>query len=155
MNEHVTAREKQVLLLIAEGRSTKQIAFELGIAFKTVATHRASLIAKFHVANTAELVYRSVQGGLIPCLVETTPVKTANVPAKEPLRDDELASLAARYNELKRAFQSNETAFRTACLDVRKTASLIASTMRAGRENRPVSDWHPYGTEPLLNISGS
>lgn len=63
--EHVTPREKQVLRLVAAGKSTKQIAAELGIAFKTAACHRYNLLGKFGAANTADLVCRALRTGLI------------------------------------------------------------------------------------------
>jgi DNA-binding CsgD family transcriptional regulator len=66
MNMNIlTPREEAVLCLIAKGKTTKQIAFELGIAFKTAACHRNHLLAKLGVTNTAELVFRSVEAGLV------------------------------------------------------------------------------------------
>lgn len=61
----VTSREVEVLRLIAAGQSTKQVAFQLGIAFKTAATHRYHLIEKFGAANTADLMCRAAQRGLL------------------------------------------------------------------------------------------
>lgn len=61
----LTPREDAVLRLIAKGKTTKQIAFELGIAFKTAACHRNHLLSKLGVSNTAELVFRSVEAGLV------------------------------------------------------------------------------------------
>ena len=63
--QSLTPREEVVLSLIAEGKTTKEIAFQLGIAFKTAACHRNHLLAKLRVANTAELVWRSLLEGLI------------------------------------------------------------------------------------------
>jgi len=53
--EHLTAREMELLGLIVDGQSNKQIARTLGISIKTVANHRASLMAKTGAANAADL----------------------------------------------------------------------------------------------------
>jgi FixJ family two-component response regulator len=60
----LTPREKEMLKLIVSGRSNKQIAFELGIAFKTVVNHRANLMAKTHATNAADLARLSMMFGL-------------------------------------------------------------------------------------------
>jgi DNA-binding NarL/FixJ family response regulator len=52
----LTAREREVLQLIAEGRTNKQIAALLGVSINTVETHRKHLMEKLDVHNTAELV---------------------------------------------------------------------------------------------------
>jgi DNA-binding CsgD family transcriptional regulator len=63
--DSLTPRERQVLQLIAAGRTTKQFASELGISFKTAACHRQRVLEKIGAANTAELVGRAVQKGWI------------------------------------------------------------------------------------------
>jgi DNA-binding CsgD family transcriptional regulator len=52
----ISKREKEVLMLIAEGFSSKQIADELYISNHTAITHRKNLIEKFKVRNTAQLI---------------------------------------------------------------------------------------------------
>lgn len=52
----LTPRELETLKLIAQGRSSKQIAYELGIAPRTVANHRASIRAKTGYSSIAQLV---------------------------------------------------------------------------------------------------
>jgi DNA-binding CsgD family transcriptional regulator len=52
----ISKREKEVLCLIAEGFSSKQIADELYISNHTAITHRKNLIEKFKVRNTAQLI---------------------------------------------------------------------------------------------------
>jgi len=52
----VTRREKEVLMLIAQGLTNQQIADKLFISPATVDTHRTSLLAKFEVKNTASLI---------------------------------------------------------------------------------------------------
>ena len=54
--QHLTERERQVLQLIAEGNSNKEIALELGISPKTVSVHRTNIMSKLDVQNTVELI---------------------------------------------------------------------------------------------------
>ena len=56
----LTRREQQVLALIAEGRTTKEISAVLTCAAGTVSNHRKSLCRKLHVHSTAELVRYAV-----------------------------------------------------------------------------------------------
>jgi DNA-binding NarL/FixJ family response regulator len=61
----LTARELQVLQLICDGLSNKQIATELGLSANTVAVHRARIMNTLGVHKTAELVMYALQNGLI------------------------------------------------------------------------------------------
>jgi len=61
----ITPREKEVLLLIAEGLTNNAIAEKLFISTTTVDTHRNSLLSKFEVRNTANLVRLAAQFDLI------------------------------------------------------------------------------------------
>ena len=61
----LTDREKEVLQLLAEGRSNKEVAIQLGIGLSTVETHRANLMQKLSLHNTAEIVLYAVRKGLI------------------------------------------------------------------------------------------
>jgi DNA-binding NarL/FixJ family response regulator len=62
--EQLTRRERQVLELIAAGHSNKRIAFELGIAEKTVKTHVGHLLAKLGVSDRTQAALLAVQNGL-------------------------------------------------------------------------------------------
>lgn len=64
-NPIITRREKEVLLLIAEGLTNNEIALKLFISTTTVDTHRKNLLAKFEVKNTASLIRMATQIGLI------------------------------------------------------------------------------------------
>ena len=61
----LTRREKEVLLLIAEGLTNPQIAEKLFISLHTVDSHRKSLLGKFEVNNTATLISKAVRMGLV------------------------------------------------------------------------------------------
>lgn len=54
----LTRRERQVVMLLTEGRTSKEIALLLGISHRTVEAHRASLNHKLDVRNSAECVAR-------------------------------------------------------------------------------------------------
>ena len=61
----ITPRQREILQLVAEGRSTKQIAARLGISIKTVETHRASLMERLGIHDIAGLVRFAVRAGLV------------------------------------------------------------------------------------------
>ncbi|HZF25793.1 MAG TPA: response regulator transcription factor [Steroidobacteraceae bacterium] len=61
----LTPRERQVVQLIGEGHSTKEIATLLGISIKTVDTHRTKLMAKLDIHQTAGLVRYAIRRGMI------------------------------------------------------------------------------------------
>lgn len=61
----LTAREREVFHLIAEGLTTKEIARRLGISAKTAENHRTRVLAKLDVRNTAELVRYALRKGLL------------------------------------------------------------------------------------------
>jgi DNA-binding NarL/FixJ family response regulator len=61
----LTEREDQVLKLIAEGSSSKEIARELTIAVKTVERHRANILAKLDMRDRTQLTRYAIRAGLI------------------------------------------------------------------------------------------
>lgn len=61
----ITRREKEVLLLIAEGLTNNEIALKLFISITTVESHRKNLLAKFELKNTASLIRVATQMQLI------------------------------------------------------------------------------------------
>lgn len=61
----LTRREQQVLTLIAEGHSTKELAAILGISYKTADSHRTKIMDKLKVHETASLVRYAIRLGLI------------------------------------------------------------------------------------------
>jgi len=63
--ELLTDREKEVLQLLAEGRSNKEVATLLDLGVSTVETHRANLMQKLSLHNTAEIVLYAVRKRII------------------------------------------------------------------------------------------
>jgi DNA-binding NarL/FixJ family response regulator len=63
--EALTARQREILQSIAEGKSTKEIAFVLGVSVKTVETHRADLMERLGIRDVAGLVVYAIRNGLI------------------------------------------------------------------------------------------
>ncbi len=61
----LTPRQQEVLTLIAEGRSTKEIARALSISVKTVETHRAQLMDRLNIHDIAGLVRYAIKTGLV------------------------------------------------------------------------------------------
>jgi two-component system, NarL family, response regulator NreC len=61
----LTSRERQVLQLVGEGHSTKQIAALLGISVKTADSHRTKLMDKLDIHQVAGLVRYAIRSGLI------------------------------------------------------------------------------------------
>ena len=61
----LTPRERQLLQLVAEGKTTKEAASVLGISVKTADTHRARIMKKLAVQGTAGLVRYAIRTGLI------------------------------------------------------------------------------------------
>ena len=61
----LTAREREVLQLLAEGKSTKRVAELLGISERTAESHRKRLKAKLRIRETAGLVRYAIRRGLI------------------------------------------------------------------------------------------
>jgi DNA-binding NarL/FixJ family response regulator len=64
-SEPLTPRERQVLQLIAEGKTTKEIANILAVSVKTVESHRMKIKDKLNIRETASLVRYAIRRGLI------------------------------------------------------------------------------------------
>jgi DNA-binding NarL/FixJ family response regulator len=65
LTERLSPRQSEILKLVAEGKSMKQIALGLGISVKTVEAHRTALMARIDVHDIAGLVRFAVKHGLI------------------------------------------------------------------------------------------
>jgi DNA-binding NarL/FixJ family response regulator len=61
----LTARQREVLKLVAGGKSTKEIAFDLNLSVKTVETHRAQIMERLGIRDVAGLVRYALKTGLV------------------------------------------------------------------------------------------
>lgn len=61
----VTAKEKEILGLMAQGFSSKEIAGRLSISFHTVESHRKNLRFKFEAKNSSELLMKVIQRSVL------------------------------------------------------------------------------------------
>lgn len=61
----ISDRERQVLQLVAEGKTTKEVAAILGISVKTAESHRSNLMEKLDIHDTAGLVRYAIRNGII------------------------------------------------------------------------------------------
>lgn len=61
----LTPRERQVLQLVAEGKTTKEVAMVLGLSVKTAETHRTKIMRKLEIHETAGLVRYAIRRGLV------------------------------------------------------------------------------------------
>ena len=62
----LTGREREVLALIAEGQSNKEIAMRLGIGVRTIETHRERIMRRLDIHSVAGLTKFSIANGLVP-----------------------------------------------------------------------------------------
>ena len=61
----ITAREIEIITLLSDGLSTKEIASKLFISSKTVERHKSNLLKKMHLKNTAHLIKVAMENGLL------------------------------------------------------------------------------------------
>jgi DNA-binding NarL/FixJ family response regulator len=61
----LTSREREVIQLVAEGKSTKEVAVALGLSVKTADTHRSNLMRKLSVHSVSELVLYAIRNNII------------------------------------------------------------------------------------------
>jgi len=64
-SESLTRRELQVLQLVAEGKTTKEIATSLGVSVKTADSHRSNIMHKLNMHSVADLVRYAIRRGLV------------------------------------------------------------------------------------------
>lgn len=62
---HLTTTETEVVKLIAEGKTTKEIAAQKNISFHTVMTHRKNIFRKLGVNSSSELIMYAIRAGWI------------------------------------------------------------------------------------------
>src|SRR5207248_5954521 len=64
-NHHLTPRELEILQMIVDGKSNKEIAVALNLSANTVAVHRANIMDALGIHKTAELVVYAIRNGLV------------------------------------------------------------------------------------------
>ena len=64
-HHHLTLRQKEVLQLLAEGRSMKEAAYILGVTPRTVAFHKYTMMEQLHVKTSAELIQFAVKSSMV------------------------------------------------------------------------------------------
>jgi DNA-binding NarL/FixJ family response regulator len=63
--EQLTARQREILQLLAEGKSTKEVAYDLGVSVKTVESHRLQLMERLDIHDVPGLVRYAIRCGLV------------------------------------------------------------------------------------------
>jgi DNA-binding CsgD family transcriptional regulator len=124
--ESLTRREQQVLQLIVSGCSTKRVAAELGVSFKTAVTHRYHLMDKVGASNAADLVRRTLTR---PELMGSTPPRSS---ALDKLHDRVIASCADLLESrlLLRAEIAKSREVRLACRENAEQVRFLGHTVR-------------------------
>jgi DNA-binding NarL/FixJ family response regulator len=64
-SRRMTSRERQIVQLVAEARSTKEVASHLGISVKTVEAHRTNIMRKLRIRSVSELVRYAIRNGIV------------------------------------------------------------------------------------------
>lgn len=77
-NEKLTPREREIVRLLAEGKSNKEIASALGISIRTGETHRASVMRKLRLNALADVVRYAIRNGLAAAAVTQFPHAQTN-----------------------------------------------------------------------------
>ena len=70
--KELSKREKQILILVAEGYKNQEIAEKLFISVRTVHTHRVNITNKLGTRNVVQLIHYAIQKGLFKVEVEAT-----------------------------------------------------------------------------------
>lgn len=65
LRERLTSREREIVQLLSEGKSSKEVASELSISVKTAETHRANIMRKLEIHSVSELVRYAVRNQII------------------------------------------------------------------------------------------
>jgi DNA-binding NarL/FixJ family response regulator len=63
--EQLTPRQREILQLVAEGKNTKEVAYDLGISIKTVESHRLQLMERLNIHDVPGLVRYAIRSGLV------------------------------------------------------------------------------------------
>jgi DNA-binding CsgD family transcriptional regulator len=156
MLNELTAREREVLALIGAGKSTKELAGVLGIAFKTACCHRARILNKLAPHDTAEMLRIASERGLIRWPDGQSPnaqrgeLPVTRVPSllEERRKEREMLSGAlAEYRMLRRELRENRNQMRLALNSVLdQTRNLVSD---GTRKDRQLARHAPHGSPGL------
>ncbi|MBV8049707.1 MAG: response regulator transcription factor, partial [Acidobacteriaceae bacterium] len=61
----LTPREREIVQLLAEGKSTKEVAVALGLSVKTAETHRSNIMRKLQLHSVSDLVLYAVRNNIV------------------------------------------------------------------------------------------
>jgi DNA-binding NarL/FixJ family response regulator len=64
-SDQLTSRQREILQLIAEGKNTKEIAFDLSISAKTVEAHRLAIMERLRIRDLASLLRCAIRAGIV------------------------------------------------------------------------------------------
>ncbi len=73
---HLTSREREVVQLLAEGKSSKEVACHLNLSVKTAETHRSNIMRKLGLHSVSELVLYAVRNSIVQVPVGILPAST-------------------------------------------------------------------------------
>lgn len=79
----LTSREREVVQLLAEGRSTKEVASHLDLSVKTAETHRSNIMKKLGLHSVGELVLYAVRNHIIQIATDTFSVPLEAIPVSD------------------------------------------------------------------------
>jgi DNA-binding CsgD family transcriptional regulator len=65
MAPRLSLREREVVQLVGEGKTSKEVAATLGMSLKTAETHRSNILMKLNLHSTVELVLYAVQNDIV------------------------------------------------------------------------------------------
>ena len=78
----LTSREREVVQLLAEGKSTKEVACHLDLSVKTAETHRSNIMRKLNLHSVSELVLYAIKNNMIHVVVPSLDLSTPPKPTK-------------------------------------------------------------------------
>jgi len=84
---HLTPREREIVQLLAEGRSTKEVACHLNLSVKTAETHRSNIMRKLGLHSVSELVLYAVRNNIVQATTGLTTPSAEGVTAAESLTE--------------------------------------------------------------------
>jgi DNA-binding CsgD family transcriptional regulator len=76
----LSAREREVVRLVSEGKTSREIALLLGVTVKTAESHRSNIMLKLRVHSTVELVTYAIRNDIVPVHL---PTLLLPIPARE------------------------------------------------------------------------